>query len=125
MQDVMTRDLLVGKNGISLEEAYEKLAKSRKSKLPICDCEGNLVSLITLADLKKKKDFPLASINPQKNQLMVGAGVSTRPEDKVRIEKLINHGIDVLVLDSSQGKSFIFILRSNRKLCNKCEQNKK
>ena len=90
MQDVMTRDLLVGKNGISLEEAYEKLAKSRKSKLPICDCEGNLVSLITLADLKKKKDFPLASINPQKNQLMVGAGVSTRPEDKVRIEKLIN-----------------------------------
>lgn len=104
VQDVMTRELLIGKNGISLEEAYEKLAKSRKSKLPICDANGNLVSLITLADLKKKKDFPLASIHPQKNQLMVGAGVSTRLEDKVRVEALVNHGIDVLVLDSSQGK---------------------
>jgi len=111
VKDVMSKDLLTGSSGISLEEAYEKLAKSRKSKLPICDSEGNLVSLITLADLKKKKDFPLASINAEKNQLIVGAAISTRPEDKVRIEKLVRMGIDVVVLDSSQGLLlFIYML---------------
>ena len=52
VRDVMSKDLLVGYNGISLEEAYEMLASSRKSKLPIVNSEGNLVSLITLADLK-------------------------------------------------------------------------
>ncbi len=98
-------DLLVGYKGITLEEAYEKLASSRRSKLPIVDSDGNLVSLITLADLKKKKDFPLASINPEKNQLIVGAAISTRPDDRVRIECLVKTGIDVVVLDSSQGNS--------------------
>ena len=77
VKDVMSKDLLVGDKGISLEEAYELLASSRKSKLPIVDSKGNLVSLITLADLKKKKDFPLASIN-KFNQLIVGAAISTR-----------------------------------------------
>lgn len=105
VRDVMSKDLLVGYNGISLEEAYEMLASSRKSKLPIVNSEGNLVSLITLADLKKKKEFPLASINPAKDQLMVGAAISTRSEDKERIEHLVNSGIDVVVLDSSQGNS--------------------
>lgn len=105
VKDVMSTELLTGCSGISLEEAYEKLAKSRKSKLPICDAEGNLVSLITLADLKKKKDFPLASLNLEKNQLIVGAAISTRPDDKIRIANLVKSGIDVVVLDSSQGNS--------------------
>lgn len=104
VRDVMSKDLLVGYNGISLEEAYELLASSRKSKLPIVNSEGNLVSLITLSDLKKKKEFPLASIN-SKNQLMVGAAISTRNEDKERVEVLVRAGIDVVVLDSSQGNS--------------------
>lgn len=105
VKDVMSTELLTGNSGISLEEAYEKLAKSRKSKLPIIDSDGNLVSLITLADLKKKKDFPLASINSEKNQLIVGAAISTRLDDRVRVEKLVGMGIDVVVLDSSQGNS--------------------
>ncbi len=104
VQDVMSKDLLVGYNGISLDEAYEILASSRKSKLPIVNAEGHLVSLITLSDLKKKKEFPLASIN-SKNQLMVGAAISTRYEDRERIENLAKFDIDVVVLDSSQGNS--------------------
>ncbi len=105
VKDVMSKDLLVGNKGICLEEAYELLSSSRKSKLPIVDSNGNLVSLITLADLKKKKDFPLASINPDNNQLIVGAAISTRPDDRIRIEQLVKTGIDVVVLDSSQGNS--------------------
>ena len=104
VKDVMSKDLLVGYNGISLEEAYELLASSRKSKLPIVNAEGHLMSLITLSDLKKKKEFPLASIN-SKNQLMVGAAISTRYEDRERIENLAKFDIDVVVLDSSQGNS--------------------
>jgi IMP dehydrogenase len=105
IKDVMSKDLLVGHSGISLDEAYELLASSRKSKLPIVDSDGCLVSLITLSDLKKKKEFPLASVNTQKDQLMVGAAISTRYEDRERLECLVKSGIDCVVLDSSQGNS--------------------
>ena len=101
--DVMTKaPLITAPKGISLDEAEKIFHQHKIEKLPLVDEKGILSGLITIKDLKKRKEFP-NSFKDKYGRLGVGAAIGVGQYD--RAEALIEAGVDVLVLDSAHGHS--------------------
>lgn len=102
LENLMTKfeSLICANDGISLEDAIKVLEKNKKGKLPIVDKLGNLTALMSRTDVKKRRDYPLAS-KDSNNQLLVGAAIGTRDSDRDRLKKLAEAGVDVIILVSN------------------------
>src|ERR687892_400328 len=103
--NVMRRPPLVTASlGTTLEQAKDILWKHRIEKLPIVDDEGFLKGLITVKDIKKQAEHPHSTRDGQ-GRLRVGAAVGVGPDALERAERLVDAGVDVLVVDTAHGHS--------------------
>jgi len=106
VSSIMTKlpDLVTAPEAVDLKAANKILRESKKGKLPVVSKSGQLVALMSRADLQKNADYPNATKDKNK-QLMVAASIGTRPSDKDRVRALVAAGVDAIIIDSSQGDS--------------------
>lgn len=107
LREVMSTDLVTAPAGCTFHEASEILIRSKKSLLPLVLENGEVVELLCRTDLMQQRDFPplgAPSLGPD-GKLLVGAALGTRESDKQRLQMLVDAGVNVVILDSSQGDS--------------------
>lgn len=105
INDVMTKeDLITAPVGTTLAEAENMLQQYKIEKLPIVDENGALKGLITIKDIEKVMEYPNAAKDVH-GRLLVGAAVGVTKDTMVRIEKLVNAQVDVVVIDTAHGHS--------------------
>jgi IMP dehydrogenase len=100
--------LITAPVGTTLEQAADTLHRYKVEKLPVVDEHNMLKGLITVKDIQKKVQFPLAAKDSQ-GRLRVGAAVGVGPDVLARCEALIAEEVDVLVVDTSHGHSRMVI----------------
>ncbi|MBO6108430.1 MAG: IMP dehydrogenase [Eubacterium sp.] len=103
-EKMTSEGLITAKQGVTLDDAKDILAKARKEKLPIVDENGNLTGLITIKDIEKQIKYPNSAKDAQ-GRLLCGAGVGVTANILERVEALVKSKVDVIVIDSAHGHS--------------------
>jgi IMP dehydrogenase len=115
VEEVMTRDLVTAREGVTIEAAKELLHRHRIEKLPVVNEAFELRGLITIKDIEKIQKHPHAA-KDRLGRLLCGAAVGTGPEREARVAALLRAGADVIVIDTAHGHSrgVIDAVRSTR-----------
>ena len=85
----------------TLKQANDIIWDNKLNSLPIVDDEDHLMYFVFRKDYSSHKENPLELLDTEKRYL-VGAGINTR-DYATRIPALLDAGVDVLVIDSSEG----------------------
>lgn len=93
--------LIYGKSGITLSEANDLIWEHKLNCLPIVGKRQNLEYLVFRKDYDAHKENPYELLDANKSYI-VGAGINTKDYAE-RVPALVNAGVDVLVIDSSDG----------------------
>ena len=105
LSEVMTsKNLITAKTGTSMSQAEEILQTHKIEKLPVVDSKGILIGLITFRDINKHSEKPTSN-KDKLGRLMVSAAIGTDKDYKKRAKKLIQSGVDALVVDTAHAHS--------------------
>lgn len=105
ISEVMTSENLVtAPVGTTLEEASKILQQHKIEKLPLVDDNNVLKGLITIKDIEKVIEFPNSAKDSQ-GRLLVGAAVGVSADTSARLAKLVEAGVDLVVIDTAHGHS--------------------
>lgn len=88
--------------GASLEDAQALMHKHRIERVLVVNAQRELRGLITVKDILKATEHPLAAKDRQ-GKLRVGAAIGTGVDSEERAEKLVAAGVDVIVVDTAHG----------------------
>ncbi len=108
-----TDNLIIVDENITLSQASKKIFSTKISKLPVVNAQKELISLITLQDIKNIDKFTNKTVDKQ-GRLRVGAAISINNSSLTHVTNLVNNFVDVIVIDSAHGhsKSIINLLKS-------------
>ncbi|MEF9426524.1 MAG: IMP dehydrogenase [Candidatus Mariimomonas ferrooxydans] len=123
ISEVMTqKGLVTAPAGTTLEKAQKVLHEHKIEKLPIVDRKYNLIGLITIKDIEKRKKYP-GACKDRLGRLRVGAAVGVGNEALTRAAALVEAGVDVIAVDTAHGHSeaVISMVRKLRKKFPKLE----
>ncbi len=102
VREVMSSELITAGPNTEITEAKTILNKNKIEKLPLVDEDGKLLGLITVRDIEKKRQHPQATMD-ENGQLMTGSAVG--PDEFDRVERLVDAGVDLIVIDTAHGNS--------------------
>ena len=96
--------LVTVKEGASVEDAQELIRKHRLERVLVVDDEFRMCGLITVKDILKSTEHPLANKDAS-GRLRAGAAVGVGAGTEERVEALAEAGVDVIVVDTAHGHS--------------------
>ena len=96
--------LVTVREGASLEEGRALMHKHRLERVLVLNDEGGLAGLITVKDMMKSTEHPLASKDGL-GRLRVGAAIGVGAGTEERAALLAEAGVDVIVVDTAHGHS--------------------
>ena len=108
IKKVMTKKLITAPIKTSIEKAKAILYKHRIEKLPLINKKGELKGLITIKDIQKFVDYPLAN-KDKDGRLRVAASIGVGEEALTRAQKVIEAKVDCLVISTAHGHSKMVI----------------
>ena len=102
--DLMTRDVVTVRDGAAPDEARRLLHEHRIEKLVVINGDGACIGLITVKDMEKAQNHPLAS-KDQSGRLLVAGATGAGADGMARAETLMDAGADVIIVDTAHGHS--------------------
>ncbi|WP_207462472.1 IMP dehydrogenase [Azospirillum sp. SYSU D00513] len=119
VSELMTKELVTVREGVSQDEAKRLLHHHRIEKLLVVDENYRCIGLVTVKDIEKAQAYPNAC-KDAKGRLRVAAATGTGPDGLRRAEMLFDAGVDVLVVDTAHGHSMKVIdqVRAARAMSN-------